>query len=733
MTRILTLVALLISINTLAQSPCENGSVNGYPCNQVDFYSNLDNATLSGVSGTEANDIWGWTDSQSGDEYAIVGQTNGTVFVNISDPVNPVVVGRLPSESGFSSLWRDIKVFNDHAFIVADNNPDHGMQVFDLRKLNSVTEMPAEFEADAVYNGVSSAHNVVINESKGFAYIVGATGAGNSCGQGGLHIVDIRNPKNPQFAGCFDVDGYTHDAQCVVYNGPDSDYQGQEICFNANENTITIANVEDKSSTFLIAKSGYPSSEYAHQGWLTEDHDYFLSNDELDEARLGFSTRTLVWDVRDLDNPVLINQYFSERSTIDHNLYVKGDKVFQSNYTSGLVILDIDRINRGELRERAFFDTHPNSNATSFNGSWSNYPYFESGIVIVSDINRGLFVLQPNYQDLILSHPIFEDCTGDTTLSVEAVDESTVDTYQWQTLTDNIPEDIENNEYFSGAFSSVLSIKSTLEGLEEMIFRCKVTFETGEVAYSYLSNNSTGFPAAGFNFEKDNLLVKFSNNTLASTSFEWDFGDGSEISTESNPEHIYSEVGTYEVTLTAYNDCGSDTYTSSVNLSSCLPNAAFTYEIKENEVAFSSLFENVDEYFWDFGDGSPISNEAAPTHTYEETGTYSITLTVSNECGENSLTETINLQILNIEDEYGSNFRIYPNPVENILHISNENDVFIEKFEIFDQNGKRVSYSDNVLPSSNLSIEMSQKESGIYYLVLTHNNGKKSNKKILKK
>lgn len=97
------------------------------------------------------------------------------------------------------------------------------------------------------------------------------------------------------------------------------------------------------------------------------------------------------------------------------------------------------------------------------------------------------------------------------------------------------------------------------------------------------------------------------------------------------------------------------------------------------------------------------------------------------------MTETINLQILNIEDEYGSNFRIYPNPVENILHISNENDVFIEKFEIFDQNGKRVSYSDNVLPSSNLSIEMSQKESGIYYLVLTHNNGKKSNKKILKK
>ncbi len=203
---------------------------------------------------------------------------------------------------------------------------------------------------------------------------------------------------------------------------------------------------------------------------------------------------------------------------------------------------------------------------------------------------------------------------------------------------------------------------------------------------------------------------------------------------EVNPDHVYSEVGNYEVTLTALNDCGTDTFTSSVNLNTCLPDAAFTYEIQDdNEVFFSSLSDNAEEYFWDFGDDSPISSESDPTHTYEEVGTYSITFTVKNQCGESTTTETINLQILNTEDEYDSNFRIYPNPVENVLHISNDNGVFIKSFEIYDQKGKRVNYSNNILPSANISIEMSQKHSGFYYLLLTDSNGKQSRKKIIKK
>ena len=108
----------------------------------------------------------------------------------------------------------------------------HGMQVFDLKRLRNVTAPPVNFTETAHYNKVSTAHNIAINESTGFAYIIGAAGK-NSC-SGGLHMVNIQTPTSPSFAGCFSADGYTHDTQCVLYNGPDATYRGREICFNSN-------------------------------------------------------------------------------------------------------------------------------------------------------------------------------------------------------------------------------------------------------------------------------------------------------------------------------------------------------------------------------------------------------------------------------------------------------------------------------------------------------------------
>jgi len=480
---------LLLSNLSFSQTPCEDGKAGGYSCNQIDFMSRLDNNQLSGIQGVEGNDIWGWTDSSSGKEYVLMGQTNGTVFVDISNPLSPNIIGRLPSTTGNSSSWRDIKVYNDHAFIVADNNTGHGMQVFDLKRLRQVNNPIEVFDADAVYAGVSSAHNVVINEETGFAYIVGANGAGNGCGQGGLHIVDINDPKNPVFAGCFDQDGYTHDAQCVIYNGPDEDYKGQEVCFNANENTVTIANVDDKENTSLIAKSGYPQSAYSHQGWLTEDHQYFIANDELDERNFGVNTRTLIWDVRDLDNPVLLNQYYSEDPSIDHNLYVKDELVYQSNYTSGLVVMDTDRISDGEIRERAFFDTYPASNSANFNGAWSNYPFFESGIIAVSDINNGLFLLKMSLQNLITQHPLVKVEEEEVKINVLVKGDIEVDSYQWQKIEDGDISNLSSGQIYSGTDTNELVINSANSRLINAKFRCKIFLSDGNMATTFMSES----------------------------------------------------------------------------------------------------------------------------------------------------------------------------------------------------------------------------------------------------
>lgn len=376
----------------MALESCVGGLAAGtYPCSNVDLLSFM---PLANIGGGQGNDIWGWTDSQTGKEYALMGRTTGTSFVDISDPENPIYLGNLPTAAS-SSIWRDIKVYQDHAYIVADSAGSHGMQVFDLTQLRNIASPPVTFSATANYSGFGSAHNIVINEDSGYAYAVGISFGGTSC-SGGLHIINIQNPTSPSFAGCYSDDGYTHDAQCVNYTGPDADYQGAELCFNANEDTVTIVDVTNKGNLVEVARVGYNGSEYTHQGWLTEDQRYYLLDDELDESNNGHNTHTYIWDMLDVDNPVLIGTYASTTLNIDHNLYVKGNFVYQANYRAGLRILDLANVSAGSLTEVAYFDVYPANNNANFNGAWSSYPYFDSGVVILSGIEQGLFVLQPN-------------------------------------------------------------------------------------------------------------------------------------------------------------------------------------------------------------------------------------------------------------------------------------------------------------------------------------------------
>lgn len=389
------------------QVRCEEGKAARFDCDSVDMVAFLSIKDVGGGRGVSLNDIWGWTDPETGKEWALLGRSNGTVFIDVSDPNNPTYVGELMLTEGANpAAWRDIKVYKNHAFIVSDGSGSHGMQVFDLTRLRTVSDMPYTFEADAVYDGVHSVHNIVINEDTGFAYAVGSSSGGETCG-GGLHMINIQDPLNPKFAGCFSDTatgrsgtGYSHDAMCIVYHGPDADHQGKEICFGANETALSIADVSDKTSPVALSSASYPNVSYAHQGWITEDHKYFYLDDELDELQGHISsTRTMVWDVTDLDDPQLVTEYLSASKSSDHNLYIRGNYMYQSNYAAGLRVLDIsDPANPIEV---GYFDTMPfGENEPGFSGSWSNYPYFESGIIIVSSMGEGMFILKRRDVDI---------------------------------------------------------------------------------------------------------------------------------------------------------------------------------------------------------------------------------------------------------------------------------------------------------------------------------------------
>jgi choice-of-anchor B domain-containing protein len=373
--------------------PCENGIADVYPCNGYDLmsYMSLDDLTPEGINNINlaGNDSWGWTDPDTGKEYALVGLNSHTAFVDISNPSMPILVGALPTAT-LNSIWRDIKVYQNHAFIVSEAS-GHGMQVFDLTRLRD-TIPPEIFTADTHFTDFGSAHNIVINEASGYAYVVGANRSGPF--SGGALFINIQNPTMPISEGGFGDGGYSHDAQVINYDGPDVDYIGKEILVGSNENEIVIADVTNKSNPVTISTINYSNIGYTHQGWFSQDLKYFIVGDELDELNIGTNTRTLIFDFSDLDNPIYDFDYLGTTLAIDHNGYPNGNDYYLANYTAGVRVLDLSQIENNNLTEIGFFDTYPENDNAAFDGVWNVYPFLMSDNIIISDIDRGLFIIR---------------------------------------------------------------------------------------------------------------------------------------------------------------------------------------------------------------------------------------------------------------------------------------------------------------------------------------------------
>ncbi|MFK8061268.1 MAG: choice-of-anchor B family protein [Polaribacter sp.] len=365
---------------------CENGFAGEYPCNDYDLLTHFSLEEI-GDANTIGNDCWGWVDPLNGDEYALMCTNQGVTFINITNPKEAVILGTLKTRT-VNSQWRDVKVHNSIAYIVSEA-ADHGMQQFNLAKLRDVKNPPVEFTVNRDYIEFGSAHNIIINEDTGFAYVLGT-----KTFSGGPHFIDINIPFNVKAAGGFADSSYSHDAQVVTYKGPDSDYTDKEILIGSNENEVVIVDVTDKENPKKISAISYTNIGYTHQGWFTEDFKYFILGDELDEKNKGVNTRTIIFDFTDLDNPIHHFDYEGNTAAIDHNGYVKGNLFYQANYTAGVKIIDISNIGNKQFTEVGSFDTYPENDNTAFNGAWNVYPFFPSGNIIISDINNGFFVIR---------------------------------------------------------------------------------------------------------------------------------------------------------------------------------------------------------------------------------------------------------------------------------------------------------------------------------------------------
>jgi choice-of-anchor B domain-containing protein len=434
----------------LGYTPCENGFAaaipgntnNTFKCNnvsnssigtsfgsrnsqaQIELYHFLPHASLGSSQG-QGSSSWGWT-SADGREFVAIGQFDGTAFAEVSSEGKLVYLGRLPPYDPIGSRWREIRVLRDYA-VIGSEAINSGVQIFDMKKLLDLDpKNPTNFSNDDLtghWNDlpVGRTHNIVVNQELNYAMAVGSVGGnetirvrGDLPCRGGIIFINMTDPSNPVSPGCAAGDGYVHDAQCLVYRGPDTRYYGRDICYGYNEDTLTVYDVTDKvgNVTNIISITSYPGAEYVRQGVVNNEtwQEYIFLDDEFDErdAKVGPMTQGLptthIFDIRDLENPHYTGNYEGPRRAIDHNQYVIDGYSYQSNYGAGLTVLDIRSITEDPsgdgICEAGYFDIYPEDDelegggTVAFLGSWSSYADFKSGYIFVHTIERGSFVVK---------------------------------------------------------------------------------------------------------------------------------------------------------------------------------------------------------------------------------------------------------------------------------------------------------------------------------------------------
>lgn len=367
------------------------GQILDFQASGVTLLSWLPLATFGGGS-ANANDIYGYA-SPGGREYAILGLERGTAFVDITNPLVPFVVKVAPDSQ---SLWSDMTTVGEYAYNV--NERGGGVQVFDLRQIDSgIVTLVTAFRAA----GVATSHTITRSPVSPYVFL-----NGSQLGVGGLVAVDVSDPANPVVRGQWQT-MYVHDSW--IHHYADGPFAGREIAFCAcGVNGLRIVDVTNKNNLFTVGGGGYPHLSYCHHSWLDESEQYLFVNDELDEiwdVEVN-TTTTYVFDVSDIANPVYSASFTNGNTAVDHNPMGRGRYLYEANYSSGLRIYDIADMDN--IHEVGYFDSRPENDLQSFNGAWGVYAGLPSGVILVSDMERGLFVLQHDAATSTVPHSVWD-------------------------------------------------------------------------------------------------------------------------------------------------------------------------------------------------------------------------------------------------------------------------------------------------------------------------------------
>lgn len=336
------------------------------------------------------SDIWGWADPDTGVEYAIVGVNNGVSIVSLEDPENATELFFIP---GQSSTWRDIKTWDNYAYVTTDQGgTTDGLLVIDMSDLPNDIKF---YNWNPTFPSLGSdvlntCHNIYIDEY-GYAYLSGCNLNG-----GGIIYLDLNDtPYYPVYAGA-GPPIYSHD----IYVRDNISYSSEIY-----DGVLSAYDVSDKLNTTALGSVETPYS-FTHNAWLSDDGLSIYTTDELANAPVG------AFDISDLSDMQLIDEYRPLETVgedvIPHNVHVWNDYLIISYYSDGGRI--VDAANPDNLIEVGNFDTFLGSGA-GFQGAWGAYPFLPSGIVLITDIGNGLYVCGADYKRACYLEGIVRDAT----------------------------------------------------------------------------------------------------------------------------------------------------------------------------------------------------------------------------------------------------------------------------------------------------------------------------------
>ena len=511
--------------------------------------------------------------------------------------------------------------------------------------------------------------------------------------------VDVTNPDSLVTLGFLDP-RYSHD----VYVRNDTVYSS-----DISAGFLSITDATDKENPALLMTQVTPFS-FTHNAWLSDNGKVIFTTDERGNAPVA------AYDISDLTDIRLLDEFRPTNSIgsglVPHNVHVLNDFLVTSFYKEGVIITDANKPDN--LIEVGNYDTYPiPGDFSGFSGNWGAYPYLPSGLVLATDINNGLFVIEPTYiRAAYLEGLVLDAQTGaplpNVTVSILSDDP-------------NLDRSQASGEYKTGQVTSgTFLVEYSKPGYESI--QVEVQLVNGEITLMDVELSPIRLM---INTEtvlcSDSISVQFLPNIQDFPSYRWTFIDGTPFSTqETNPLVIYPNAGTYSVRLEGLDEFGSVVSTLEQEIQVLgQPSSDFDFTANDREISFINLAEEAINFNWDFGDGTS-SMESNPVHVYDSSGVFTVTLQAGNDCGEVITSKTIAVTSTGLE-ELGllENFSVTPNPFHHQAVITYRFNQLEEdgRLKIYNVLGVLV-YQQPILQKENQLLLSNNFEKGIYFVQL---------------